>query len=68
MYCTVISVKYGSVNNQLIISLAHLTKNYDLYVKNRIFGHMDSPVFFPTRIGERASASHAHCMVGHFEH
>ena len=22
---------------------------------------MDSPGFFPTRIGERASASHAHC-------
>ena len=24
---------------------------------------MDSPVFFLTRIGKRASASHAHCLV-----
>ena len=24
---------------------------------------MDSPGFFPTRIGERASASHAHCRL-----
>ena len=28
----------------------------------RVRGQPNSPVFFPTRIGERASANHAHCF------
>ena len=29
---------------------------------------MDSPIFFPTRIGERASANHAHCISNIYNH
>ena len=29
----------------------------------RVRGEPNSPVFFPTRIGERSSANHAHCDV-----